>query len=141
MEIINVYQDKEIEKYILSKVKKEEVEEIKQNSILKLLKVKNIERIENLKNYYFIIVKNEINKYYKKKSKNSYVELSEEIKTVDDDIFLEVREIKENYPLLYEFYYLGLSVKELKKKYKLEKSSLYNKIKEEKERIRSDWDV
>ena len=106
--IISLYEDKDINNYIKSKVKPEDVEDIKQNSILELLKCKN-KNIKNYKGYYFIIVKRQIAKYYKSK------EIKHEYSTIEKEIYDNYLEIElKEYELLYLFYIEGKSVKEIK---------------------------
>lgn len=137
--VLKVYNDKDIDKYLLSKVKQEDIEDIKQNAIIQFLKIKDLNRINNPKNYFFIIIKNEIKKYYKNKEKHNFIELKEELEDKDRiENYMNVEWIKENYFILYEFYYLGLTIEDLKEKYNVEKSTIYNKIKEAKESLRGE---
>lgn len=138
--VLKVYNDKDIDKYLLSKVKQEDIEDIKQNAIIQFLKIKDLNRINNPKNYFFIIVKNEVKKYYIKKKTHNYVELSEDLVYNDtDSIYEDIEYIKNKYPILYEYYYLGMTIEELKSKYNVEKSTIYNKLNEAKNKIRSEW--
>lgn len=138
--VLKVYNDKDIDKYLLSKVKQEDIEDIKQNAIIQFLKIKDLNRINNPKNYFFIIVKNEVKKYYIKKKTHNYVELSEDLVYNDtDSIYEDIEYIKNKYTILYEYYYLGMTIEELKRKYNVEKSTIYNKLNEAKNKIRSEW--
>lgn len=138
--VLKVYNDKDIDKYLLSKVKQEDIEDIKQNAIIQFLKIKDLNRINNPKNYFFIIVKNEVKKYYIKKKTHNYVELSEDLVYNDtDSIYEDIEYIKNKYTILYEYYYLGMTIEELKSKYNVEKSTIYNKLNEAKNKIRSEW--
>ena len=138
--VLKVYNDKDIDKYLLSKVKQEDIEDIKQNAIIQFLKIKDLNRINNPKNYFFIIVKNEVKKYYIKKKTHNYVELSEDLVYNDtDSIYEDIEYIKNKYTILYEYYYLGMTIEELKSKYHVEKSTIYNKLNEAKNKIRSEW--
>lgn len=138
--ILKVYNDKDIDKYLLSKVKQEDIEDIKQNAIIQFLKIKDLNRIKNPKNYFFIIVKNEVKKYYIKKANHNYVELTEESAYYEtDSIYEDIEYIKTKYTILYEYYYLGMTIGELKSKYNVEKSTIYNKLNEAKQKIRGEW--
>ena len=56
-----------------------------------------------------------------------------------DSIYEDIEYIKNKYTILYEYYYLGMTIEELKSKYNVEKSTIYNKLNEAKNKIRSEW--
>ena len=108
--IISLYEDKEINRYIKSKVKAQDIEDIKQNAIIELLKCKN-ENIKNYKGYYFVIVKRQIAKYYKKNEFQNQHDIS----TIEQEIYDNYLEIElKDYEMLYLFYIKGKSINEIK---------------------------
>lgn len=140
MDLEKVYKDPDIKRYIKSKVKYDDVEDILQNSIIKLYKHKDKD-IKNLKNYFFKIVQNEIFNYYKK-NKVKLDELKDCDYYCDSDSnysFIELKDLLNNYNMLYKHYFEGYSIEDLKKIYGMERSSIYAGIKREKEKFRGDY--